>query len=812
MISFTVSFISGIAAFNYFPYFPFSIIASCITITSVLFFQHKKNRKQLLVIVLVFLAGLMDSSLRQSDLPELSFPPEDLHVVGNIIDIPEITDESVRFTIDEVSVNGHGISGKVRLRLYQNNVGFSLSEIALSPGDRISASAKLRIPATFRNPGAYSYNLREQGIVATGYVKNMTLSKGIGLPQNWILMLRQRLAAIIEKSLSTESASFHKAIIPGLKGGMSQEMRLAFSTTGLAHLLSISGTHFGLLAFIFFQSIRKVTQYLPPKTLTRLTLYITPTQIAILWTLPVLVAYAYISGMSTPTVRSLIMVFIYMLALFLGRRGEWMNSLSIAAIIILVCKPSALFELSFTLSFIAVFSIGSVLEQRSDNLTKGETAPAFSKDGRGVIKKIYDKLKISFFLTASAVFGTAPLSIAAFHQFPVIAPLANLIVTPLVCFVVLPLGFITGFAALLFDMQTMPFNAITDAVSCFALLIVQIFSNIPYASIRVHAPSAALIAAYYISLILLFQNKSGWRAVPVVLVIFLYILTPYLPGRDFRITFLDVGQGDSSVVEFPDGTVMLIDGGSEDAGAGQRAVAPALWSRGIRTIDYLVVSHPHPDHYGGLSYILDNFEIGEVWATRKSIYTGRGFFQSAAAKGIAVGTPVRGDCISTTGYRIYVLHPYEAFYAASPRGDFSDENSHSLVLKIESGSTSILFTGDIEAEAEENMLDLGKWLKSDILKVPHHGGRTSGSIEFLKMVNPDVAVVSVGKQNPFHHPHQATLERYKGEGVALFRTDRDGAVTITGRNGFYEVTPYMDSGFQTVTCLRDEMRNLGLLF
>ena len=133
-------------------------------------------------------------------------------------------------------------------------------------------------------------------------------------------------------------------------------------------------------------------------------------------------------------------------------------------------------------------------------------------------------------------------------------------------------------------------------------------------------------------------------------------------------------------------------------------------------------------------------------------------------------------------------------------------------MKIETEGTSILFTGDIEEEAERNLLDMGKWLKSTIIKVPHHGGRTSSSIDFLRMVNPDVAVVSAGKQNPFHHPHHESLERYMAEGVTLFRTDLDGAITITGRASSYKVAAYQDSRFQKVKYLRDEIRNWGLLF
>jgi competence protein ComEC len=506
------------------------------------------------------------------------------------------------------------------------------------------------------------------------------------------------------------------------------------------------------------------------------------------------------------------MVVIYMLALFLGRRGEWLNSLSIAAMIILICRPAELFELSFALSFVAVFSIGYFLENtplttEQQQNTGSSSLPAITAG----YKWIFLKVKTGLLLTTAAVFGTAPLSIAVFHQFPVIAPLANLIITPLVCFVILPLGFVSSFIALFLDMHVMPLNSIIDDITGFALLLVKLSSKIPYANVRIHSPSILLIADYYLSWMLYLKNSCRWRFIPLTIIIFLYLVIPSLSNHNFRITFLDVGQGDASVVEFPDNTVMLIDGGSEDVGAGQRVVAPLLWSRGIRTIDYLVVSHPHPDHYGGLHFIMDNFEIGELWTAGKSVYMARELFNSAASKGMAVRTPVRGDVMKAKEYMIYVLHPYDEFFAGSPRGGFSDENSHSLVLKIESQGTSLLFTGDIEEEAEMNLLDLGKWLKSEIIKVPHHGGRTSSSISFLKAVNPDIASVSAGKQNPFHHPHQKTLKRYEKVGARLLRTDRDGAITITARDGSYKVTTYQGNRFQKVKSLQDEIRNLRLL-
>ncbi|MEK7238412.1 MAG: ComEC/Rec2 family competence protein, partial [Nitrospirota bacterium] len=658
------------------------------------------------------------------------------------------------------------------------------------------------------------------------------ISNGEGLLA-WIYKKRQMLGGIIDNSLSSENASFHKAIIIGLQRGISEEMRDAFSVTGLAHILSISGTHFALLAFIFFKIIKAIIQSLPLRILTRISLYATSTQIAVVLTLPVLILYALISGSSTPTIRSMIMIFIYMLALFLGRKGQWLNSLSIAAIIILFWQPNALFDLSFQLSFIAVLSIGYVLEKRAEYknqisphspLVKGGKGGLQSADNRQLIRKTFEGIKTSVLITIAAVLGTAPIVAISFKQFPLISPMTNLIITPFICFIILPLSFFAGFVALLFNMTSMPLSGLIDSLTHLALKFIKIFSDIPYANLHVHNPSFLIILLYFLSLILLMKpscrqislnehgnlipphpplskggsggilekrgrenfwirNKIRWRFLPFILVFCLYLISPYLSrDNNFRITFLDVGQGDSSLVELPDKRVMLIDGGTHDPDMGRRVIAPYLWSKGIKNIDYLVLSHPHPDHYGGLIYIMDNFKIGEAWLNGRVTYDAEKFFQKLQEKKIPYRALKRGDILEAREYRIYVFHPYDEFYADSPRGEFSNINNDSLVLKIESGDAKALFTGDIEAEAEGDLAHLGKWLKSDVLKVPHHGGRTSSSEGLLKAVNPQIAVVSAGKNNPFNHPHEETIEGYRNAGVRLFRTDIDGAVTIISQN------------------------------
>jgi competence protein ComEC len=793
MIPFAFSFISGIAVYNFFPFFPISIITLCSTVTFLLF-RYSKDRKKGLLIILTFAFGIFYSFLRHDSIPEIKMPNEAV-VEGTIVNVPEISGEKIRFTLTEVYINETRIQGKIRL--------FILSErIFLLPasGDRIRAIVRLKEPNFFHNPGVYSYDLKKKGIVAVGYIKQMQiLNKSNGI-LSWINRRRQALGEIIDNSLSKDVASFHKAIIPGLKSGIGQDMRDSFSATGLAHLLSISGTHFGLLAFIIFKTIKIIVKFFPLRILTGMTLYITPTQIAIILTLPLLIFYALISGTSTPTVRSLIMVFIYMLALFLGRRDQWLNSLAIAAMVILFWQPGALFDLSFQLSFIAVFSIGYILEKRSRDESENLD-----------FQKVVNKVKTAVLITLAAVFGTAPVVALVFKQFPLISPVTNLLITPIVCFIILPLGFFTGFITLLFNMSSLPLSKLTDMITGFTLNLIRVFAEIPYSNLRVPNPSFIIMVLYFLSLMFIFKSRVKWRFLPFILIICFYFLTPHLSTNYFNITFLDVGQGDSAIVEFPDKKVLLIDGGTSDPDTGRMVIAPYLWSKGIRKIDFIALTHPHPDHYGGLIYIMDNFKVGEIWLNGRILPEAKEFFQKIQEKRIFQRVLRRGDVFEAGEYKIYIFHPYDEFFADSPRGEFSVQNNDSLVLKIESKNGSILFTGDIEKEAEEDLIHLGKWLKSDIIKVPHHGGRTSSSKKFLEMVNPKIAVISVGKGNPFNHPHRETLERYKNRGVRLFMTDIHGAVIVTLKGENPEIMTYWDSRLKKVMNWRDEVKNLSLL-
>jgi competence protein ComEC len=282
-------------------------------------------------------------------------------------------------------------------------------------------------------------------------------------------------------------------------------------------------------------------------------------------------------------------------------------------------------------------------------------------------------------------------------------------------------------------------------------------------------------------------------AVPFIPVV-IYSLLLICGKKDLSVTFLDVGQGDSAVIEFPDGKNMVIDTGKTG-----RETASFLQYRGWKTLDVLALSHVHPDHTGGLESILKKFQVREICDNGRIVFPDN----------LSIHPLKRGDVIEGQGYRIYALHPYPEFYTME-RGDYVSENNDSLVLKIEGNNLSFLFAGDIEEEAEENILHLGNWVKSTIIKVPHHGGKTSAWGPFFKTASPDIAVISAGRDNSFGHPHQEMLDILQG--TRVYRTDIDGAVKISESGKGIDIKTYGQFQLKEAKSWSDEMKNFSLLF
>ena len=338
--------------------------------------------------------------------------------------------------------------------------------------------------------------------------------------------------------------------------------------------------------------------------------------------------------------------------------------------------------------------------------------------------------------------------------------------------------------------------------------IARLFTNIPYYSIRVPTPSLLTVFIIYPLLLgILNFKRNKWIKVGIVSISLFLILTygifnlQFSISNSLKVTFIDVGQAECSLIQFPNGKNMLIDGGRlmDDFDAGGSIVAPYLWDIGVTKIDYVIGSHPDSDHVGGLLFILNEMPVRNYFDNgQESIdLIHVKLREIAREKNIPYMALHSGDKIEIDDkVKVEILHPTREISnlksQISNLKERGHDNNFSIVMKITYGNFSVLFTGDIEKEVEEFMIGQGADLKSIILKAPHHGSSSSSTEEFIKAVNPEVAVFSVGYNNPFRHPNKKVLSRYKEARIKIYRTDMDGLIEIESDGKNYTVKTYSE--------------------
>jgi len=389
-----------------------------------------------------------------------------------------------------------------------------------------------------------------------------------------------------------------------------------------------------------------------------------------------------------------------------------------------------------------------------------------------------------------------PLIAGAFNRVALAPLILNLAAVPLVAvimaagYVFFPLAFAAGFLA-------HPLAGVIKVLIALLLGISKLSEASALLSYRVPNPSLIVVAGYYAFLLaallprrVRFQTSfvvACWAAWALVLA--LHPFTATVPN--LKVTFLDVGQGDSILVEFPGRQKMLVDGGGTPTGpfdTGERVVSPFLWRKGVRRLDMIVATHAHPDHIKGLSAAARNFKPAELW---ESATSGGGELHEKLLDALprrAVRRAVsRGASGEAAGVRIEVLHPCPGCPSSA-----EGENERSVVLRIAHGRTSFLLTGDIEREAESELAGEGLEACSGVLKVPHHGSNSSSGAAFLGCVSPRIAVITVGQGNTYGFPQDEVLQRLRAAGAVIYRTDRDGAVEITSDGWSYAIRTAMD--------------------
>jgi len=704
-----------------------------------------------------------------------------------------------------------GVSGRLRLRGSDPFLG------QYQYGDILQVQVVLRAPRGLLNPGLFNFGdyLRRQGIRAEGTASHSELVSKLGERPSILLRhvyaWREKIRQAAENSLHDEPLAIFLAMIIGETGHLTNSLRDHFMASGTTHILSISGSHLGLVAMVVFPLTRLAILSLPPAWLLRLGLYCTASQLAALATVFPVVFYALLAGGQVATVRSLIMILVYLLAVLIHREDNLLNALALATILVLLWDPRAIAEISFQLSYGSVLMMALAIEwfrQRKAQIRLGQPAPSVVP--HGLRQRLLEKGGLILLSALAAMLGTAPIVAYYFNQVSWVGIFSNLLVVPITGMIIIPLGLFCAIGSLLFEQPSLPLADLLQGLYALFYNAVRFFSEIPWAEFRVASPTLGLIAMIYLWLLaILFCHRwSRFRWVAILLITLLPLagmasFSMPRSSKPLRITFLDVGQGDSAVVRFPDDTVMVVDGGRTfgEYDLGRLVVAPYLWDQGIRRINYLVATHPQLDHMGGLVFLMERFTIREVWTNglerQDELY--QRFNATLHAKGLPERKISRQVSARPVGpCKVNFLNPSSiAFVHHRPRGVTGrgvgeSENNRSIVLKISCSPYHYIFTGDIEKEAEHELSSLGSQLKATVIKVPHHGSRGSIEPAFLEAVSPRIAIISAGAHNPYGHPAPEVLSAYRQLGSEVFRTDQEGAILIEAEGNILRLRRYSD--------------------
>ncbi len=794
------------------------------------------------LILSLFFLGVLNINLylyqkpRNTDI-SLHTGKDKLTIEGLICKNPRVFPHKTFLVVSTTKIIKNGgsipVNGKILLSVRHNKQHFKY-------GDFIRAKTRLKKPHNFNNPGGFDYEryLLYRGIKVRGYIDNsakiVIIRRNIG---NIFKIHLENFRTSIRKLFSTTSPNYEgeilQALILGEKGGIPEDILENFKRTGISHVLAISGLHIGIIAFlslILVKTCMKSSEYL----LLRFNIF----KISLLFaTIPIII-YAFIAGLGISTIRATIMILTFLLSVLLDRERDILNTVALVAFIILIIAPASLFDVSFQLSFAAVTAIVIITPRFSIFIPKWN---AEENEPPSLKRKITLNIMLFIIVSLAATLGTLPLIAFYFNRLSTVTLLSNIMIIPIIGFVVLPLGLLTIVIAPVISPLAIIFIKIASFFAGISVSIINFLASFSFSSIFVTTPTLIEIMAYYLTLMTSVKLIDIWtetnrptptsstRQIPLNLplenegikrfpdenlinkrvikyrilkisfaLLILFFMADggylYMKGKStghLKATFIDVGQGSSTLIEFPGGKKMLVDGGgfydTDSFDIGKCVVAPFLWHERIKKIDIVVLTHPDQDHIGGLIYILKNFKIKEVWSNgqksnRKSYLD---FLKIIKEKNIphriiSGNTPE----IKIGNTSVKILNPVKSIPEGGSLIPEFDFNNNGIVMKIIFGDVSILLPADISGIVENNLILSGDNLRSNILMAPHHGAYTSSTIPFLRMVRPEISVFSCGPDNVFGFPDPDVLDRYGKIDTKIFRTDKNGAITIktNGKN------------------------------
>ncbi len=779
VIKVAILFVAGILSAHFFEIGSLPLILSFISILLLILFYKKYGSNTYYYLLTLLFSALLVFSIGNNlaFINKITFNPfiteidkvQNTSAVGEISKIDLIRNDELNFylIVDSIYSDEFLIKDELSILCKAKLDSKSIKELytELKPGNILSVTGFYHKGKERRNPGEFDYDayLKSKeilGVLNINDISSITILKSkTNYFKNAIHQIRITIDNQIKKYYPPATAALLRGLLLADRGEINYETKTQFINAGVVHVLAVSGLHVGYIILIFLVLFGRFNIYLRS-----------------ILTIVGLICFMLITGVPPSVFRATVMATVLIIAFLTNRSTNLINSISIAALIILIINPNEIYNPGFQLSFSAVLAIGIILPYMN-NLV----------DGWNVQNKFFRYVILFCAVSLSAQIGTLPFTLLYFNKFSIIALFTNLIVIPAIG-IIIASAIATLVVSMFLPIVAIYFAAANNLFAAWILSLIKFSGELSFSYISINNYSIVDLLIFYLMLIFLLYFIPRFNTMKSKLVLLILILantyifssidnTGLLPDNYLSVFMIDVGQGDSFLIKFPNGKTALVDAGNTTIffDNGERVILPLLNYLGIKKIDYGIVTHIDADHYGGYVSLLLNGMIGEIIKPEldTSLNKDKRFEEFTRKREVTI------KYFKEQKFEVGNTVLYFLFDDNLKSISGESTNDRSGIFKLIYGQTSFLFTGDVEKRIEKIYSNKYKYfLDSDILKVGHHGSKTSSSEEFLKYVTPELSLISAGFKNKFGHPSNEIIERLENIGSTIYRSDLQKAILI----------------------------------